>query len=608
MNMLDKVSCHFHYSVGRNRQFHKFVRKPKSSESPISHEVLKTLLQECKSVADQIEVFQSYVKLDHEDKALRYSVCHELENILRPYFPRCSIHLVGSSVNGFGVKGCDIDLSLQFSNLENEENEIAEDTHCGVFAEDLELDEISAPKIQPLSPKQQLFAIRKILESSDFEGPFSVIPGICPILHFTYRKLSCDLSLDNKSALYGTNLMRFCEKLDSRVAPLFQIISYWAKGSHLIGGPLKFKTYAFFLLLVYFLQTRTPPVLPPVDIILDKTDFQKHLGNWSYDISKYVNSFSPSENMQTAEELLREFFFFYSNFDLSWVICPRSSDVMNICFFKPKDGEDSGFELNTVCIQDPIDLHWNVTKGVSYKYCKKFGKSLLSVCEIYQHTKNIFLSPQNWGLISIFDSKLNPDLFISNDCVTIQLPLPISAVNLSSMESFEKEIQNVAKYIFHILDYCLLFQCKFLDMTNETELFVSHNNSTCKDKIPSQYHFSEHLIYCASCIASNAWYGRNSWNVRRTGTNFNKLDTERHISKLIVQYRENEMEKQNSFSLQQKKDEEKEKFSFLCECSSIHEVSSISLLVKLKPTNSDKFLRGLAVFLKEYIPYMCRYL
>ena len=74
-----------------------------------------------------------------------------------------------------------------------------------------------------------------------------------------------------RNALNGTNLMLLCGKLDERVIPLMQIIIYWAKHSKLVGGHAKFKTYAVFLMVVYFLQTRIPPVLPSVERMFEKT-------------------------------------------------------------------------------------------------------------------------------------------------------------------------------------------------------------------------------------------------------------------------------------------------------------------------------------------------
>lgn len=77
------------------------------------------------------------------------------------------------------------------------------------------------------------------------------------------------------SGLQGTNFMRLCERLDDRVAPLFCCITYWAKHCKLCGGPMKFKSYGLFLLLVFFLQTKH--VLPTVELMLEKTGNSKFI-------------------------------------------------------------------------------------------------------------------------------------------------------------------------------------------------------------------------------------------------------------------------------------------------------------------------------------------
>lgn len=65
--------------------------------------------------------------------------------------------------------------------------------------------------------------------------------------------------------------MLLCGKLDERFVPLMQIISYWAKNARLVGGPSRFKTYAVFLMVVYFLQTRNPSILPSIEMMFKKT-------------------------------------------------------------------------------------------------------------------------------------------------------------------------------------------------------------------------------------------------------------------------------------------------------------------------------------------------
>ena len=57
-------------------------------------------------------MFYSFIRLPDENIKQRYAICKDLEKCLQPYFPSCSVHLIGSSVNGLGFKGCDVDLSL----------------------------------------------------------------------------------------------------------------------------------------------------------------------------------------------------------------------------------------------------------------------------------------------------------------------------------------------------------------------------------------------------------------------------------------------------------------------------------------------------------------
>ena len=43
---------------------------------------------------------------------LRYFVCTLIEQLLQGIFPKCEVLPFGSSVNGFGKEGCDLDMIL----------------------------------------------------------------------------------------------------------------------------------------------------------------------------------------------------------------------------------------------------------------------------------------------------------------------------------------------------------------------------------------------------------------------------------------------------------------------------------------------------------------
>lgn len=55
------------------------------------------------------------VGLDDNDIRQRSSISSELQHVFEPYFPGCCVHMFGSSANGFGVRGCDMDLFLDLN-------------------------------------------------------------------------------------------------------------------------------------------------------------------------------------------------------------------------------------------------------------------------------------------------------------------------------------------------------------------------------------------------------------------------------------------------------------------------------------------------------------
>ena len=70
----------------------------------------------------------------------------------------------------------------------------------------------------------------------------------------------------NRLALRNTELINFYANFDERVRPLIYTIRHWGKVRQLSGGGgPRLTNYALSLLVVYFLQTRDPCVLPTVE-------------------------------------------------------------------------------------------------------------------------------------------------------------------------------------------------------------------------------------------------------------------------------------------------------------------------------------------------------
>ncbi|GFS71761.1 speckle targeted PIP5K1A-regulated poly(A) polymerase [Nephila pilipes] len=397
---------HIHCATGV-QNYYNFVRKSKDAirnEKVLSHSYLKQLLQSCKSVKEQLEIFDSYTKLTENDISFRRSVCQNIEKIFKPYFPDCSVCLTGSSFSGLGLRGCDVDLSLQFSTDESSQHDVSTKQDKSIYLKDVKMGNVPASDLLAVAPKRALHLLQNVLIDSGYDKEPRVLPGRCPILSFAYDITVCDLAINNKSAFKGSNLMLLCRMIDDRTAPLYRFVSYWIKHYKMCGGPLKFKSYAIFLLVVYFLQTRSPPILPSIKHMLDETEFIKNCNNWSFDISEYLEKFERSKNSQSIEELLREFFTFYAEFDYTNVICPLTSQLKNVReLYSKNDSDDDKFQVSEISIQDPLDLKWNVTCGVSWKYSRHFKQNLDLICDIYQNEQFLQPSTDNWGLISLLE-------------------------------------------------------------------------------------------------------------------------------------------------------------------------------------------------------------
>lgn len=56
-------------------------------------------------------------ELTEENSRLRFLVCSLLRDVVAAFFPECTIKPFGSSVNGFGKLGCDLDMILDLDGI-----------------------------------------------------------------------------------------------------------------------------------------------------------------------------------------------------------------------------------------------------------------------------------------------------------------------------------------------------------------------------------------------------------------------------------------------------------------------------------------------------------
>ncbi len=74
-------------------------------------------------------------QLTEENSRLRFLVCSLLKDIAAAYFPECSIKPFGSSVNGFGKLGCDLDMILDLDGISGRNAKMVITGECGCFGD-----------------------------------------------------------------------------------------------------------------------------------------------------------------------------------------------------------------------------------------------------------------------------------------------------------------------------------------------------------------------------------------------------------------------------------------------------------------------------------------
>nr|XP_020494246.2 poly(A) RNA polymerase, mitochondrial [Labrus bergylta] len=346
-------------NIGSADSAHRQLCQPQTTV-PINTLIERLSREE--SIDQQVTALTEAYQLTEENIRLRFLVCSLLKDIAAAYFPECSIKPFGSSVNGYGKLGCDLDMILDLDGISGRKAKMPK---AGLFME-----------YQMKSENSERDVTKSILsvigECVDRFGPGCVgvqkiLNARCPLVRFSHQPsgFQCDLTANNRVAIKSTELLYLYGELDPRVRSLVFTVRCWAR-THAITSSIPgawITNFSLTFMVLFFLQKRSPPIIPTLDHLRalagpeDKSLIEGNDCTFVSDFSKI----RPLSNTETLEKLLCEFFEFYSTFSFS----QKSINVR-------KGKEQNKPEVAPLHIQNPFETSLNVSKNVNAVQLERF--------------------------------------------------------------------------------------------------------------------------------------------------------------------------------------------------------------------------------------------
>ncbi|NXA55599.1 TUT7 uridylyltransferase, partial [Nothocercus julius] len=325
---------------------------------------LPTLTPKFSFILDQVcvQCYKDFAPNIIEDQA-REHIRQNLENFIRQDFPGTKLNLFGSSKNGFGFKQSDLDICMTVDGLET-----AESLDCIRIIEDL----------------------AKILKKhSGLRNVLPITTAKVPIVKFFHVRsgLEVDISLYNTLALHNTRLLSSYAAIDPRVKYLCYTMKMCDIGDASRGS---LSSYAYTLMVLYFLQQRNPPVIPVLQEIYKEPKKPEILvDGWNvyfFDKLEELSVVWPEcgKNTESVGQLWLGLLRFYTeDFDFKeHVICIRRKSLLTT--FKKQ------WTSKYIVIEDPFDLNHNLGAGLSRKMTNFIMKAFINGRRVFGTPIKIF--------------------------------------------------------------------------------------------------------------------------------------------------------------------------------------------------------------------------
>ncbi|NXX37264.1 STPAP polymerase, partial [Nicator chloris] len=230
-------------------------------------------------------------------------------------------------------------------------------------------------------------------------------------------------------ALFNTRFLRLCAAADPRVRPLGYAVRLWAgrqrlAGNRAGGGPL-LTNYALTLLVVLFLQSRSPPVLPSVRRLrhLAGPQDRAQVGGWDCSFPRDAVELEPSGNTQSAASLLAEFFSYFETLDLGGLLL---SPLEGRALPRPPPETLGGLRPGPLTLQDPFELSHNVAANVTPRTVSRFVRCCRDAARLCRGPEFLQKSRRGrpWGVMRLLQPGPGGNSGNAEGKFLIPVPLP----------------------------------------------------------------------------------------------------------------------------------------------------------------------------------------
>ncbi|KAK9502665.1 hypothetical protein O3M35_011390 [Rhynocoris fuscipes] len=349
----------------------------KDSSVPSQQEVFEWIEQTC-SLSDSMKVLYEGTRLDELGTRLRLLTARQIEMAMEGIFPNIGVLPFGSSVNGLGKAGCDLDLVVHqhYSIEDHEKNTFRLVQHHKTTSSSSRQYiqrqmEVLADIIQLYLPG--CYSVKRILQAR------------VPIVKFSQEVtgVDCDLSMTNMTGVYMSELLYLMGCLDEFARPLVFTVKQWAWATGLTNPvPGRWITnFTLTLLTLFYLQVINR--LPSVDKLKaaagpqDKRVTEDIDCTFIRDLTRFKWKLPKNDDKNELSSLLKGFFDYYTTFDFS-----SAGISLNEGKTIPKP------DFSPLYVVNPLEKNANVSKNVSLEEVERLRIAVRDAAWNFENTED----------------------------------------------------------------------------------------------------------------------------------------------------------------------------------------------------------------------------